>query len=182
MGPPRRITRRADDPTLRPSGCLPCRCRGPPVRVSRDGQRNITNAGVRARMRTPFGQVRSQRNVRATIATIRSREPMWVRRRTPSVVEQCSLSGRIGVIVGVPREVKDRENRVSTTPAGAREYVARGHTILVEKAAGAGSGFLDVEYSAAGAELVATHEEVFARAAMIVKVKEPVASEYQLMR
>ena len=86
------------------------------------------------------------------------------------------------MIVGVPREVKDRENRVSTTPAGVREYVARGHTVLVEKAAGAGSGFTDLEYRAAGAELVATHEEVFERAAMIVKVKEPVAREYPLMR
>ncbi|MBA2775800.1 MAG: alanine dehydrogenase [Chloroflexia bacterium] len=86
------------------------------------------------------------------------------------------------MIVGVPREVKDRENRVSTTPAGVREYVARGHTVLVEKAAGAGSGFTDLEYRAAGAELVATHEEVFERAAMIVKVKEPVPSEYPLMR
>ncbi|CAN5813939.1 alanine dehydrogenase [soil metagenome] len=86
------------------------------------------------------------------------------------------------MIVGVPREVKDRENRVSTTPAGVREYVARGHTVLVENAAGAGSGFTDLEYRAAGAELVATHEEIFERAAMIVKVKEPVPSEYPLMR
>lgn len=86
------------------------------------------------------------------------------------------------MIVGVPREVKDRENRVSITPAGAREYVNHGHVVVVEQAAGEGSGFADAEYIAAGAELVETHGEVFARAEMIVKVKEPVASEYPLMR
>lgn len=86
------------------------------------------------------------------------------------------------MIVGVPREVKDRESRVAVTPAGAREYVSHGHTVIVETAAGAGSGFADAEYAAAGAELVTTHDEVFARAEMIVKVKEPVASEYPLMR
>ncbi len=86
------------------------------------------------------------------------------------------------MIVGVPREVKDRENRVSTTPAGVREYVANGHTVLVETAAGLGSGFTDAEYTAAGAAMVETHDEVFASAGMIVKVKEPVAAEYDLLR
>lgn len=85
------------------------------------------------------------------------------------------------MIVGVPREVKDRESRVAVTPAGAREYVSHGHTVVVETAAGSGSGFADEEYAAAGAELVPTHDEVFARAEMIVKVKEPVAAEYPLM-
>jgi alanine dehydrogenase len=86
------------------------------------------------------------------------------------------------MIVGVPREVKDRENRVSVTPAGVGEYVAHGHPVLVETGAGVGSGFADPEYIAAGAELVATHDEVFARAEMIVKVKEPVPTEYDLLR
>ena len=86
------------------------------------------------------------------------------------------------MIVGVPREVKDRENRVSVTPAATREYVAHGHTVLVETGAGTGSGFADSEYGMAGAELVATHEEIFERAGMIVKVKEPVAAEYPLLR
>jgi alanine dehydrogenase len=86
------------------------------------------------------------------------------------------------MIVGVPREVKDRENRVSTTPAGVQEYVARGHTVIVESTAGTGSGFLDEEYAAAGARLAARHEEVFAEADMIVKVKEPVVLEYDLLR
>ena len=98
-----------------------------------------------------------------------------------SVEPEC-LPRRIGVIVGVPREVKDRENRVSTTPAGAREYVAHGHTVLVETGAGLGSGFSDAEYVAAGVEIVATHEAVFERSGMIVKVKEPVPSEYPLLR
>ena len=86
------------------------------------------------------------------------------------------------MIVGVPREVKDRENRVSTTPGGVAEYVARGHQVLVERGAGLGSGFADQEYWDAGAEPVDTHAEVFARAAMIVKVKEPIAAEYDLLR
>jgi len=86
------------------------------------------------------------------------------------------------MIVGVPREIKDWENRVSTTPAGVVEYVARGHRVVVERGAGLGSGFGDGEYEAAGAELVDTHDAVFARAEMIVKVKEPIAPEYDLLR
>ncbi len=86
------------------------------------------------------------------------------------------------MLVGVPKEVKDRENRVSTTPAGVAEYIARGHQVLVEKGAGVGSSFADAEYAAAGAEMVDTHAGVFARAEMIVKVKEPVAAEYDLLR
>ncbi len=86
------------------------------------------------------------------------------------------------MIVGVPREIKDRENRVSTTPAGVAEYVARGHQVLVEREAGTGSGFSDAEYVAAGATVIDTHEAVFERAEMIVKVKEPIAEEYDLLR
>jgi alanine dehydrogenase len=86
------------------------------------------------------------------------------------------------MLVGVPKEVKDHEFRVSVTPAGVREYVARGHHVLVERSAGAGSGFSDPEYEAAGAEIVDTAAEVFDRADMIVKVKEPVPAEFDLMR
>jgi alanine dehydrogenase len=86
------------------------------------------------------------------------------------------------MIVGVPKEVKDRENRVSTTPAGVTEFVTRGHQVLVERTAGAGSGFSDAEYERAGAQLVDGHSEVYARADMIVKVKEPVPAEYDLLR
>ncbi|MGH9174490.1 MAG: alanine dehydrogenase, partial [Vicinamibacterales bacterium] len=86
------------------------------------------------------------------------------------------------MIVGIPKEIKDNENRVSTTPSGVSEYVARGHQVLVETSAGIGSGFADGEYLAAGATIVDSHEAVFAQADMIVKVKEPIVSEYGLMR
>jgi alanine dehydrogenase len=84
--------------------------------------------------------------------------------------------------IGIPREIKDHEFRVSVTPAGVNEYVARGHVALVQRDAGAGSGFLDAEYAHAGAELVPSAREVYDRADMIVKVKEPVRSEYDLLR
>lgn len=86
------------------------------------------------------------------------------------------------MIIGVPKEIKDNENRVAVTPGGVSEYVAHGHTVLVEQSAGAGSGFTDDEYKAAGAELVGTHEDVFARTEMIIKVKEPIEPEYPLLR
>jgi alanine dehydrogenase len=84
--------------------------------------------------------------------------------------------------IGVPREVKDHEFRVSVTPAGVQEYRARGHLVLVQRSAGEGSGFADQQYAAAGAELVDSAAEVFDRAEMIVKVKEPVSAEYDLLR
>ena len=86
------------------------------------------------------------------------------------------------MIVGVPKEIKDRENRVAITPGGVEEYVARGHTVVIEYGAGLGSAFSDDEYAAAGASVVESHGEVFARAEMICKVKEPVPTEYDLLR
>ncbi len=86
------------------------------------------------------------------------------------------------MIVGVPKEVKNLEHRVSTTPAGVAEFVARGHQVLVERGAGLGSGFSDEEYEREGATLVDSHAEVFARAELILKVKEPVPEEYELLR
>jgi alanine dehydrogenase len=86
------------------------------------------------------------------------------------------------MIVGVPKEVKDSERRVSTTPGGVAEYKGHGHDVVVERGAGQGSGFADREYEGAGALLVDLADEVFARADMIVKVKEPVAAEYVLLR
>jgi len=86
------------------------------------------------------------------------------------------------MIVGVPKEVKNSENRVSTTPGGVGEYVAHGHAVLVERGAGRGSGFSNEEYERAGAEMVDRAAEVFARAEMIVKVKEPVPAEFPLLR
>jgi len=86
------------------------------------------------------------------------------------------------MIVGVPKEVKILENRVAATPASVHEFVSRGHTVLVQASAGVGSGYPDEEYVAEGAEIVTDAPEVWSRADMIVKVKEPVASEFDLMR
>lgn len=84
--------------------------------------------------------------------------------------------------VGIPKEIKDLENRVSTTPAGVAEYVEHGHTVLVERDAGTGSGFSTSEYAQAGATIIDDHATIFAEADMIVKVKEPIPSEYELLR
>jgi alanine dehydrogenase len=86
------------------------------------------------------------------------------------------------MLIGVPKEIKDNENRVALTPAGVAELAHHGHHLLVERGAGIGSGFADDEYEGAGAELVEGHEAVFARAEMIMKVKEPIAPEYPLLR
>jgi alanine dehydrogenase len=86
------------------------------------------------------------------------------------------------VIVGVPKEIKNNEFRVGLTPAGVAEFVAHGHRVLVEVNAGVGSSFADEEYTAVGAELVGTADEVFATADMIVKVKEPQAVEIARLR
>ncbi|MCO5220404.1 MAG: alanine dehydrogenase [Thermomicrobiales bacterium] len=86
------------------------------------------------------------------------------------------------MIVGIPTEVKDRECRVSMTPGGVGELVVHGHRVLVESGAGEGSGFADEAYAAAGAEIVRSHAGVFEQSEMIVKVKEPVPAEYNLLR
>src|SRR5215217_5725926 len=86
------------------------------------------------------------------------------------------------LVVGVPKEIKDQERRVAVLPDGVDELVHRGHQVVVQTGAGAGSGFLDEEYAAAGAKVVATADEVFAAADLIVKVKEPVPEEYERFR
>ena len=86
------------------------------------------------------------------------------------------------MIVGIPKEIKNNENRVSMTPAGVRELVKRGHTVYVQHTAGENSGFPDTEYERAGAHILPTIEEVYAIAEMIVKVKEPIEPEYKLVR
>ena len=85
------------------------------------------------------------------------------------------------MIVGIPKEVKNNEFRVSTTPAGVHALAAN-HTVLVEKGAGLGSAITDEEYVKAGATIIDTADEVWAKADMIIKVKEPIASEYHRMR
>lgn len=86
------------------------------------------------------------------------------------------------MIIGVPKEVKDRENRVAATPSAVHEYVSQGHKVLVQASAGIGSGYTDDEYVAEGAELIEDASGVWGRAEMILKVKEPIAKEYDLMR
>lgn len=84
--------------------------------------------------------------------------------------------------IGIPKEIKNNENRVGATPAGVKELIAHGHDVYVQQTAGEGSGFRDEEYAAAGAKLLPTIEEVYAIADMIVKVKEPIEPEYSLVR
>ncbi|MEY4410195.1 MAG: alanine dehydrogenase [Actinomycetota bacterium] len=86
------------------------------------------------------------------------------------------------MLVGVPKEIKNNENRVAMTPAGVFELVNRGHQVLVETGAGVGSGFSNQDYLDAGAKIVDSAGEVWGAAEMIVKVKEPIAAEYPLMR
>jgi alanine dehydrogenase len=84
--------------------------------------------------------------------------------------------------VGIPKEIKNNENRVGMTPAGVAAMTARGHEVYVQHTAGDGSGFSDDEYVGAGAKIVPTIEDVYREAEMIVKVKEPIEPEYNLVR
>lgn len=86
------------------------------------------------------------------------------------------------MIIGVPKEIKNNENRVAVTPGGVQEFVKHGHTVYVQHTAGNGSGFSDEQYIQAGAQILNTIEEVYGIAEMIVKVKEPIESEYALIR
>src|SRR6266536_2316027 len=86
------------------------------------------------------------------------------------------------MIIGVPKEIKEQEQRVALLPSAANQFVRRGHSVVVEKNAGIGSGYADEAYVKAGAEIVDGAKEVFARADMIVKVKEPREAELPLLR
>jgi alanine dehydrogenase len=86
------------------------------------------------------------------------------------------------MIIGIPKEIKEQEQRVALLPSAANQLTRRGHSVLVEKNAGIGSGYADEEYAKAGAEIVDQARDVFARADMIVKVKEPLKAEFQLLR
>ena len=86
------------------------------------------------------------------------------------------------MIIGIPKEIKNNENRVGMTPAGVSELTKRGHTVLIETTAGINCGFPDEAYTGVGGKIIPTKEEVYAKADMIVKVKEPVAPEYKLIR
>jgi len=86
------------------------------------------------------------------------------------------------MLIGVPKEIKNHEYRVGLTPSGARELVAHGHKVLVQSQAGLGIGFADEQYLQAGATIVSQPEEIFARAEMIIKVKEPQPAECRMLR
>lgn len=86
------------------------------------------------------------------------------------------------MIIGVPKEIKNNENRVGMTPSGVQEMTRRGHVVYVQASAGVNSGFSDEAYIAAGAKILPSIEEVYAKADMIVKVKEPIEREYSLVR
>lgn len=86
------------------------------------------------------------------------------------------------MIVGVVKEIKNNENRIGMTPDCVSEYVFAGHTVLVEKDGGVGAGFPNEEYAAAGAEIIDNASDVWAQSNMIIKVKEPIESEYQYLR
>ncbi|BBW98007.1 alanine dehydrogenase [Geobacillus icigianus] len=86
------------------------------------------------------------------------------------------------MIIGVPKEIKNNENRVAITPAGVLSFVQAGHTVLIEKEAGIGSGFSDSDYARAGAQIIERAEDVWMQADMVMKVKEPLPSEYGYFR
>ena len=82
------------------------------------------------------------------------------------------------MIIGIPKEIKQQENRVSLLPSAAYQLTKRGHTVLVEKNAGVGTGYPDADYIAAGAKIIDNARDLFQQAEMIVKVKEPLPAEY----
>ena len=86
------------------------------------------------------------------------------------------------MIIGVPKEIKNNENRVALTPAGAKELIKRGHQVHVQQSAGLGSGFSDEDYIAAGVHILPSIEATYQIAEMIMKVKEPIESEYNLIK
>jgi alanine dehydrogenase len=86
------------------------------------------------------------------------------------------------MIIGVPREIKEQEHRVALLPSAAYQLVKRGHQVVVERNAGAGAGYPDADYQAAGATMVENHAAPFEQADLIIKVKEPLPSEYSLLR
>ncbi len=86
------------------------------------------------------------------------------------------------MIIGVPKEIKLQEHRVALLPSAVYQLTKRGHQVVVERSAGAGSGYPDADYERAGAAMTSNHKEVFAKAEMVVKVKEPQESEYALLR
>jgi alanine dehydrogenase len=99
-----------------------------------------------------------------------------------SILKPTHHKGEMRMFIGVPKEIKNNENRVAITPSGVVSFVKAGHAVLVEKDAGIGSGFTNEQYSEAGAIIINTAEQVWADSQMILKVKEPLESEYKYFR
>jgi len=93
-----------------------------------------------------------------------------------------AASGKATMLVGVPKEIKDSEYRVGLVPSAVRELAANGHAVIVEQKAGSGAGLTDADYEAVGAKIVAGADEIYGRAELIVKVKEPLAQERKKLR
>ena len=93
-----------------------------------------------------------------------------------------SRKNNLTMIIGVPKEIKTNENRVALTPGGAYELVKRGHKVFVQSSAGEGSGFSDKEYREAGAKMTRDIESTYSKVEMIMKVKEPIKKEYNLVK
>ncbi len=107
---------------------------------------------------------------------------VWIDLRLLSLCSYFTNPNFNKMIIGIPKEIKNNENRVAMTPAGAKELVKRGHQVYVQHTAGLGSGFPDDEYTAAGAAILPTIEDVYGIADMIIKVKEPIEPEYKLIK
>src|SRR6476469_2029234 len=86
------------------------------------------------------------------------------------------------MIIGIPKEIKNRENRVAVVPGGVKVLTGAGHKVIIEKNAGVGAGISDEKYKAAGGPILDSAEKVWAQAEMIMKVKEPLASEFKYLR
>jgi len=106
----------------------------------------------------------------------------WINIRLLSLCLRFTNPNFSKMIIGIPKEIKNNENRVAMTPAGTKELVKRGHQVYVQHTAGLGSGFPDDEYTAAGAAILPTIEDVYSIAEMIIKVKEPIEPEYNLIK
>ncbi|CAD5278262.1 Alanine dehydrogenase [Imperialibacter sp. EC-SDR9] len=96
--------------------------------------------------------------------------------------QKATLTNNTIMIIGVPKEIKNNENRVALTPAGVTELLKRGHEVYVQSTAGEGSGFTDDSYKEAGANILPTIEATYQKAEMIMKVKEPIEAEYSLIK
>ncbi len=102
--------------------------------------------------------------------------------RQREITFEAHLTNQVKMKIGVPKEIKSNENRVAATPAGVMEFIKKGHEVVIQSTAGDGSGFSDADYLHAGAKILSTAKETYAAADMILKVKEPIESEYDLIK